>query len=848
MTRHVVISGDAPAQLFLLPRAAGAIDAGGGTQSFSAHRLHGGAGLIAELLQDTGYSDHVARVHNPTFAESAENPIQSIVELDTHNIPGHNGIAFRFKSTKHISPSPRWLAPTPPLPSNDHDTISIWVLQDAGPGSCFTDSDTKNAVTQFKKSRPRFIIYHMLRPLCAGKLWDTLRRGPYIDKTTRDPEQVIVIISADDLRAEGIELSYGLSWEKTCEDFVEKLGSSGKLVTLVTCAHLVVRFGLDGVIYHRGLQAAKPFLTFDPECVEGEFCRKTLGSVPGVAEAFVAGFSKGLIESNDLSIEQGIKYGMWAARRLSRQGLTVKDPEGSDPSIYQTPVIMDGLGHNKKDDELLSLSIPSDSIASGSEHSWSLIDHLVGDPAEVARRIVKDGIASPETRVPLTYFGDLVLFDRQEIELCRNLFNFLKLYLSSPKTKPLSIALCGPRGAGKAFAALQVAQSAAKGQKVKQLRFDLSQYTSPDDLLAAFHSVRDCALEGNVPLVYFSGFDGTFDGSQLGWLPHLLPAMMGGNFSDHGVSRPIGPAIFFFGTTVFRSYDELQRRATLDTTRSTRLQDFLGCLHGFVNVLGPNRVDYGEGVDRLYPVRRAVILRSFLEKREPNLKTGEKIGIDDSVLNSLLLVPTYRQGIRSLKTIIAMSRVDGHRSFERAALPPPAQLDIHVDYTDFIIHMSGIPLPDRVIEKIAVKLHETYLEARAVATPDDLSDLIPWGRLSEELKESSRAHANSISQKLRHISCYLSEKQGTREPTVEFTHDQVEILAEVEHDRWNSERLQNQWGFGERDPGKRKSPFLIPWDDLERKWQDIDRAMVAAYPSIMRSLDGYAIYPMGPKN
>ncbi|KPM38527.1 hypothetical protein AK830_g8045 [Neonectria ditissima] len=846
MARHIVISGDAPSQMFLLPREASAINNNGGPQGFSSHHLHGGAGLIADLLEDE--EDQTVQIHKPDLINAAEIGDQVIVELENPHTNGQHSHAFRFKSAKQISLSARWLAPALPLPDTNHDTVSVWVLHDAGPESTFSNPDCKAAIALFRNSRPRFLIYHMSRPLCFGNLWDALRRGPYVDANKQDPEQVIVVLSADDLRAEGIELSYGLSWEKTCEDFVEKLGSSGKLVTLVTCAHLIVRFGCDGVIYHRGLQAAKPYLVFDPQCVEGEFYRQHLGSIPGEAETFVAGFAQGFIHSNELSIERGIESGLWATRRLSRYGLTIKeDSPGSARSIYQSSVLMNNLGKGEHDDKLLALSIPSDSIASGSEHSWSLIDHLVGDPAEVARRIVQDGITSPETRVPLTCFGNLVLFDRQEIELFRTLFNFLKLYFSSPKTKPLSIALCGPRGAGKAFAALQVAKSAAKGQIIQELRFDLAQFTSPSDLLAAFHSVRDCTLEGSIPLVYFSGFDASFLGSDLGWLPHLLPAMLGGRFSDQGVSRPIGPAIFFFGTTRFRSYSELQHRAALDTARVTRLQDFLGCLHGFVNVLGPSRVDYGDGVDRLYPVRRAVILRSLLEAREPNLKSKEKISIDESILNGLLLVPTYRHGIRSLKTIIAMSRVDGRRSFERAALPPPAQLDAHVDYAEFTLHMSGIPLPDRVLEKVAIKLHETYLAARKIATPDELDDLKSWKQLSEELKESSRAHAMSISQKLRHVSYYLSEKQGTREPIWEFTPEQIDLLAEVEHDRWNSERLQNQWGLGEREPGKRKSPFLIPWADLEVKWQDIDRAMVAAYPSILRSLEGYAIYPMGPK-
>jgi hypothetical protein len=181
----------------------------------------------------------------------------------------------------------------------------------------------------------------------------------------------------------------------------------------------------------------------------------------------------------------------------------------------------------------------------------------------------------------------------------------------------------------------------------------------------------------------------------------------------------------------------------------------------------------------------------LLEEREPNLRSGELIDIDDSVLNGLLLVPTYRHGIGSLKSIIAMSRLNKARSFERAALPPPAQLDLHVEYDTFTQYMSGLPFPDRVREELAEKLHNVYLQARQKITPPGVPT--PWNELGQELKESSRAHADSIPGKLSRISCFLSERQGYRDPVQEFTPDQIEILAETFNSfRRNSQRQRAQ--------------------------------------------------------
>ncbi|RHZ65258.1 hypothetical protein CDV55_107353 [Aspergillus turcosus] len=861
-SKHVIIVGDAPVQLFLFPSTA---DSSRKSRMHNAYWFQVGSNLVASLLED-GLESAEPRIHihRPSLVSPQQDTIHSIVNLERHDFkapspdcPEHRRLTFKLQRMQEIVTARRWYAPSPfPAAANDPSALSIAIFQETRTETATDEIDTAAAISTFQQCRPRFLIYHIARPLCHGSVWETVRRGPLTGPETGSPdrERLIVVVDANDLRSEGINLSRGLSWEKTCEDFVERLGSVGKLVPLATCAHLIVLFGCDGAIYHRGSRVAKPVLLFDPLSSEGEFLQKNLGETPGLSEAFVAGLTYGLIQSPELSVENGIDFGLRAARRLAVAGLA--DPGNEVPAlstIYRaTEVMGDEKTTMTKRDDLVRFVIPSDDIARGScGENWSLLDHTIGDPAEVARQIVRQGPLAPAGQVPLAQFNKLVLFDRREIESCRTIFSFLREYLASPMNRPLSIALFGPRGSGKAFTAMQVAEAAAKGQKASNLRFDLSQFTCADDLVAALHSIRDCSLKGFVPLVYFRGFDSDLAGSPLGWLPHLFHVMFSGSFLDHNVVRPIGTAVFFFGSTSFTTYEALQREST-STSRfpPNRAKDFLACLHAFVNILGPDRVTRttGGSEDRLYPVRRAVILRSLLEKRETNLTSSGPTNIDDSVLNALLLVPTYRHGIRSLESIIDMSHLNGRYYFDRSALPPQMQLDLHVDYKTFIQYLNGIPLPEQLRERLAQEIHAVYLGVRATtATESEIAELRPWHEADEELRESSRAHADMIPSKLREIGCFLAERQEHREPVRAFTARQIERLGEIEHDRWNTERLQNQWRCGEeRNITKRSSPFLVPWSDLEQKWRDIDCAIVASYPQILP--ETYAIYPLGPKD
>jgi hypothetical protein len=507
-----------------------------------------------------------------------------------------------------------------------------------------------------------------------------------------------------------------------------------------------------------------------------------------------------------------------------------------------------------QDEAPITLEIPSESITRGEKRHWSILHHNIGDPVQVACHIVTKGTYSAANWIPIARFGRLLVLDRSEIEAFRTIFNAIYEYLSAPQIKPLNIGIFGSRGSGKNFAARQVAEAAAAavsgGRKIQHLRINLSQFTSPEDLSAAFNKVRECNLSGALPLVYVNAFDTELSGLPLGWLAHLLPPMHGGQVHDRGEMQHIGPAIILLGSRFTASLRDFESFSTnhLEETVLPRAQEFLSCLHAFVDVIGLDQVNTS---DVLYPVRRAVVLRGLLEEREPNLKMGEGVSIDESVLDGLLLIPTFRHGLRSLKSIIALSKVTGKRHFERAALPPEAQLGLHLNYPTFIECSQYNILSDELREFISERLHNVYVEIRkCMATTDkekqalkNDASLDQWLSLKEELRESTRAHAVDIPRKLRMITCFLAEKHISRKAVDSFRDDELDMLAEKEHERWNAERLQNQWYQGKRNAEQRTSPFLVPWRDLEQKWQNVDREMVKSYPTILP--DNYKIYRIG---
>ncbi|MBK6966891.1 MAG: hypothetical protein IPH20_24065 [Bacteroidales bacterium] len=60
------------------------------------------------------------------------------------------------------------------------------------------------------------------------------------------------------------------------------------------------------------------------------------------------------------------------------------------------------------------------------------------------------------------------------------------------------------------------------------------------------------------------------------------------------------------------------------------------------------------------------------------------------------------------------------------------------------------------------------------------------------------------------------------------------MLAELEHGRWNAERLLNGWRYVPvKNVTKKINPSIIPWAELTNKIKQYDRDAIVAFPRIL---------------
>jgi ppGpp synthetase/RelA/SpoT-type nucleotidyltranferase len=157
-----------------------------------------------------------------------------------------------------------------------------------------------------------------------------------------------------------------------------------------------------------------------------------------------------------------------------------------------------------------------------------------------------------------------------------------------------------------------------------------------------------------------------------------------------------------------------------------------------------------------------------------------------------------------------------------------------VDPETLRVFMSPIeePLPEPTRGTLGRAIHDRSRQEKQ-PRPDIDPSLADWDHLREDFKESNLQQADHIGAKLRRIGCVAVPKGTPGEPAV-FTPAKIEEMAEMEHGRWTAERLLAGWTWGEtRDPDLKRSPFLVRWEDLPPKIQEIDRDAVRRIPEVL---------------
>ena len=139
--------------------------------------------------------------------------------------------------------------------------------------------------------------------------------------------------------------------------------------------------------------------------------------------------------------------------------------------------------------------------------------------------------------------------------------------------------------------------------------------------------------------------------------------------------------------------------------------------------------------------------------------------------------------------------------------------------------------------QLAREVHRTYREGSPGGPYD-----VPWEELSEEGRQRNLQHAAAIAEQLDAVGYRLGPLIDWGRPPAVLTEAEIEVMSELEHERWMEERVRDGWRLGkERDDAARTHPDLVPWSELPRRQQDINRRFVAARPELLAAV-GIELY------
>lgn len=152
----------------------------------------------------------------------------------------------------------------------------------------------------------------------------------------------------------------------------------------------------------------------------------------------------------------------------------------------------------------------------------------------------------------------------------------------------------------------------------------------------------------------------------------------------------------------------------------------------------------------------------------------------------------------------------------------------------FVTAPEHQPSPDRLL-RMAQTFHEHYVNDKPKKLPENLR---PWKNLPETYQTANLEQARYAVEILRAAGFDVRPKSGKRGAISNFTgkawRRAVERMAELEHGRWNVERLRDGWRFGRpRDDTRKLHDCLVPWENLPESIREYDRNAVRAFPEIL---------------
>lgn len=250
-------------------------------------------------------------------------------------------------------------------------------------------------------------------------------------------------------------------------------------------------------------------------------------------------------------------------------------------------------------------------------------------------------------------------------------------------------------------------------------------------------------------------------------------------------------------------------------------------------------VPQGEGDRDLYGDLRETRGADTFSIREP-LRMWTDVLASGVAANRVRLLACPGGAITAQELLLARALGAAVGYVDPAGDAPVALDDLLVGGSGGVLELPADPMTVRAFiapstldpelrEQIARHLHREYRRRHRGRKASGDPSLAPWDELLPALKASNRAQADDIPNKLSLIGKRL-ERGGA---PLELSVAQIELLAEVEHGRWNAERLADGWRAGQRQTEHRTTPNLRAWAELDDGVRDYDREAVSDLPAAL---------------
>lgn len=762
-----------------------------------------------------------------------------------------------------------------PPAGDDSPNPDVLLIDDLGLG--FRDDPSLWPHALKDGGEPQRVILKCGAPIVRSRLWEHLFQ--------RHADRLTIIVPIHLLRARGAKISAPLSWDLTIEEIATEFKSGTSASDLAQVRRVIVPLHTDGAASFSRLdpypeprdslpsRQPKPSLRssmelerclYDPANLEGAWEATRPGSVVDSSALIAAAMVRHELAPETYPLFIALGRALSAVRAAHSDGAGPADkldfaaPIKAVRSTFHPPATKEpaGIYYSAFSHECLDNIEQRTKPGKESEPESNLLRDLMGgdraSAVALALEVVLQGTkmlaAAPKARI-----GSFFTVDRDESERVHSVRNLILAYKAHQEDKhPLALAVFGPPGSGKTFIVKEMAADIG-GPGTKCIEFNVSQFTSVDDLHRALHHVRDAAVKGQMPFVFFDEFDtGGFH-----WLKHFLAPMREGVFQWKGSEFPVGRSVFVFAGGTKSRFVDFDQGEEAEAFREKKGPDFVSRLRGYIDIKGLNPPEVkrpgevSDHSDTSHILRRAILLRLCMEKQFPeiiNPATGE-MAIATSVVRAFLLAQKYLHGGRSMGSIVSMSHLRSGPSFGPSDLPASNLILMHVT-PDFLDMLGQTSLSAAEVESIAAACHKAWCKARiddgwSLGPRDDANKkhpmLVDYATLDEEGKKKNRASARGTLAHLFGLGLKLRREVAGVTAVLELSEAQRRAFMRAEHDRWLRESLLQGWAGAETtNPALRLNQDIVHYDKLRDVEKPLDLTSLNATLSRLAEL-GYLL-------